>query len=566
MGRYLTGSGGNAGAGTVPSGVTDILHGGTGATSASGALANLGGIPLTLIGALNGVAGLDGTGHLPSSVVPSSSSGSVTIDGPTTVGTGSTNSFFITNYDDFTTYTVSATSGTVTRNVDYISYTAPNLVGTYGFTVNGKTVQVIVNNNYINEPTITSPTTGAVNIGSSYTLTSSAFGTTGVTTHESSTWQIATDVNFTNIIAQTTDNTSAKVSWTASGFAESITYYARVRYKGVLYGYSAWSNTISFTTKAAFIPTNVSSILSGFGQYYGIQTPMSMTDDGLRMTHNDTSGNVNVYVRAGLNDSWTIEQYISGPITGHGLLLVDSNTILVSTTIVNTNDGQVRTYKRVGSVWSLTSTYTPPAVCVWLCGYRMCMSKDKSTVVSMVKNGPAAGPIKLNYFTLSNGSLIYVSSLTTDINYSSTMYGICSSLNDDGTLLVGMDGTGIRTYTRTGTVWSLVDFATPSQLPIPLNNAMAQTQIRLINNGESMLIGINIGTGGYSSGVIRKYNRAGLSWDYSGENDIYPNDASLSTVILFGSNFACPSDGSMVVSYGEDTTTPLDKIRLITIE
>lgn len=52
---------------TVPVTVAD---GGTGATTASAALANLGGVPTAIVGAADGIATLDGGGHIPSAQLP----------------------------------------------------------------------------------------------------------------------------------------------------------------------------------------------------------------------------------------------------------------------------------------------------------------------------------------------------------------------------------------------------------------------------------------------------------------------------------------------------------------
>lgn len=65
----------------------------------------------------------------------------VTIDGPTNtnlpLGVGAI--FTITNYDSFTTYTLSTTNGTVTRSGATITYT-PSNTGAAGFVINGRTI------------------------------------------------------------------------------------------------------------------------------------------------------------------------------------------------------------------------------------------------------------------------------------------------------------------------------------------------------------------------------------------------------------------------------------------
>jgi hypothetical protein len=107
---------------------------------------------------------------------------------------------------------------------------------------------------FITTPSITSPTTGAIDIGEFPSFTSSAFGVTpsGVDTHVSSDWQIATDSNFTNIVDSSIGDTSNRTSYTATtGLTISTTYYVRVRYNGNTLT-SEYSNAISFTTASQF--------------------------------------------------------------------------------------------------------------------------------------------------------------------------------------------------------------------------------------------------------------------------------------------------------------------------
>lgn len=104
-------------------------------------------------------------------------------------------------------------------------------------------------------PTITSPTTGAIDLGKNVAVTSSTYAVFRHSEpHESSDWQIATDINFTNIVDESLNDTTNKISWTTPNLTVSTTYYVRVKYKSTSYS-SAYSPAISFTTKALFTPT-----------------------------------------------------------------------------------------------------------------------------------------------------------------------------------------------------------------------------------------------------------------------------------------------------------------------
>ena len=65
-------------------------------------------------------------------------------------------------------------------------------------------------------------------------LTSSGFAIEqGYATHVSSDWEIATDVNFVNVVSSVTGSVQDLVSWRTSYSAPSGTIlYARVRYTG----------------------------------------------------------------------------------------------------------------------------------------------------------------------------------------------------------------------------------------------------------------------------------------------------------------------------------------------
>ena len=124
---------------------------------------------------------------------------------------------------------------------------------------------------FITTPSITSPTTGAIDQSSAVIVTSDAFVVTpgGADTHISSDWQIATDAGFSNIIDSSIADTSNKTSYTVSGLSTSTTYYVRVRYNGNTLT-SEYSSAISFTTASAFGFHGMATVsnMQGFGDSY----------------------------------------------------------------------------------------------------------------------------------------------------------------------------------------------------------------------------------------------------------------------------------------------------------
>jgi hypothetical protein len=105
----------------------------------------------------------------------------------------------------------------------------------------------------VNAPTITSPTTNAQSISTSPTFSSSAFASTGGVTHTSTSWEVATDANFTSVVKSSYSNTASKTSWSTSGLSLATTYYVRVKYHGSGGFDSAWSAGIAFQTLSASI-------------------------------------------------------------------------------------------------------------------------------------------------------------------------------------------------------------------------------------------------------------------------------------------------------------------------
>lgn len=236
-------------------GILPIPKGGDDGASATEGAINLDLLTFDMLNQANGVAGSDVNNKLSPSVIPSELSAGVTVNitGPTSLEVGQTGTFVITDYDSTIAYNIVVINGTFVRVGNIIYYTAPNSGVTCGFSINGRTINLPLTTSYsVNTPVITSPTNNATNQSLTLTLTSNAFVMSGGSdTHEGSDWQIATDSSFNNIVSQVSNNSSNKVSYIPTGLGPATTYYARVRYKATLYGYSNWSTTLTFTTQVA---------------------------------------------------------------------------------------------------------------------------------------------------------------------------------------------------------------------------------------------------------------------------------------------------------------------------
>lgn len=181
----------------------------------------------------------------------------VTLSGNISPYVNQSTTLTITNYNAFSTYSVSVTAGSVSISGDTITFTAPSLAQTVTLTVTldgvGHGFSLVIQAAGVSTPTNSSPSNGATGQSSSVALSSSAFGWYGVSdTHASSDWQLATDSGFSSIVQSQSASTSNKTTWTVSGLTVNTTYYWRVRYTGAANGTSAWSTATSFQTAAIF--------------------------------------------------------------------------------------------------------------------------------------------------------------------------------------------------------------------------------------------------------------------------------------------------------------------------
>ena len=206
-----------------------------------------------------------------------------------------TKTYTITDYNSFSTYSVSASAGTGSIAGDQITFNAPSSSQSVTLTVTKDGLDFDFSINVlpfgVQTPTNVSPSNGATGQNGSVTLTASAFGWLGVAdTHASSDWQVATDSGFTSLVANVIGDTVNKTSYTVTGLSTSQTYYWRVRYAGTNNGTSDWSTPTTFVTKANFS----GEIGTQGGQGFGVGVYPSTLPSGFsNMTGNTDPANEN---------------------------------------------------------------------------------------------------------------------------------------------------------------------------------------------------------------------------------------------------------------------------------
>ena len=137
----------------------------------------------------------------------------------------------------------------------------------------------------IANPAITFPINGASNLPSVFTMEGTPFAlTSGSDTQARSSWEIATDSAFTNIVKSSINDTINLTNWPVTGLSASTGYYSRVMYTGASGVSSKWSSTIYFTTGVAPIVIATPSITSPINGSSNIALSLTATSTPFTLT------------------------------------------------------------------------------------------------------------------------------------------------------------------------------------------------------------------------------------------------------------------------------------------
>ncbi|MEC9305271.1 MAG: phage tail protein, partial [Pseudomonadota bacterium] len=188
----------------------------------------------------------------------------VSLNGPTLVYPGQSNTYTLSDYDAFAVYTLTTTVGTVSRNGATITLTVPREATdeTLDLSVTRDNVRaafrIAVGDAAIATPEITYPANAATGVDFEPDLSATSFLAypEEYDSHVSSQWQVATDSGFTNIVFDSgddTDNLNA-INLGAHGVRlDSATrYYVRARFKGETLT-SQWSDASYFNTALIYV-------------------------------------------------------------------------------------------------------------------------------------------------------------------------------------------------------------------------------------------------------------------------------------------------------------------------
>ena len=475
-----------------PKSIIALDKGGTGARTKEQAVINLGGISKDQLGIPGGLAKLGSNIKLPGEVMPPISNSTITVVGPKSLNNGQSGTYTITNYDIETDYSVSASNGVVTISDDTVTYIAPGTGSIGGFNINSKAISVNINQISPNKPNVISPLNGATGLVVALTFSSNAFSITGYTdTHSASDWQLATDAAFNNIVVDTVNDGVAKTSWSVTGLINNTIYYVRVRHIGTSFGYSEWSNTISFTTlqnTIPAIPAYEQAILTASDKAasdnFGYS--VSISADGntaiVGAVYADPSGLSNagkayIFTRSGT--TWTEQSILTASdkaaSDNFGMcasISGDGNTAIVGAYQADpsgiTNAGKAYIFTRSGSTWTEQAILTASDKAVSdSFGVSVSISADGNTaIVGAVYADPSslAEAGKAYIFTRSGTTWTEQSILTASDKAASDRFGGSVSISADGsTVIVGAytadpssltDAGKVYIFTRSGTTWT----------------------------------------------------------------------------------------------------------------
>lgn len=179
----------------------------------------------------------------------------VSIKGPVQIYVGTITEFEITDYDSERFYQIFYTNCIVTREDDKLYVQTYSVPTTASFTINNKKYTFDVVYSPVNKPVIAYPVNGTTELDSVLTFQSNQFSMTdSYDEHASSDWQLALDINFTNIVKETSYDPNHRLNWSVIELVENTTYYLRVRHRAIFSGASEWSNPCIFVTKTQYKP------------------------------------------------------------------------------------------------------------------------------------------------------------------------------------------------------------------------------------------------------------------------------------------------------------------------
>jgi hypothetical protein len=327
----------------------------------------------------------------------------VNIFGPNELAMGTTGTYEITNYDYRANYNVIPYAGSVTIEDNTIFYKAPLNLGLYGFTINGHIFPVNVTEPGLKTPSIIKPINNSLDQLEAIIIFSSDFKVIGDTDeHVATSWQLAIDSEFNNIVSESLLDTINKKTWAIGNLTESSIYYLRVKHHGTKYSESNWSSSSKFTTRSYFYPiAEFSKIVPLDGKAYdnfGINAGITLDDNVLVIgAYGVNSFNGAIYVYNRIDEQWIYADKLiptsskSNDYFGYAGTINSDGTIIVAGAYgdddINNGAGAIYVYKKGLVGWTLAvKLYASDAATGDNFGFSAAISRDGNTIITSAPN------------------------------------------------------------------------------------------------------------------------------------------------------------------------------------
>lgn len=350
-----------------------IYQGGTDADNAQQARINLGLLDNSLKDLPDGFAGLDINGKINPNVIPNSViSNETTLDAlqGTLFETGkvyvnATVKFQITNFDSSAEYYLDADLGVISISNDIVTWEVGSTTGAAAVTIGNRVLNYTVLAALIETPVLYVPdSTSSANCSfdqpNDVLLIASDFVSKDSTQiHAKSSWEVATDWDFTNIVDSNIETTDELTSWYLTGLADKTVYLVRVRYSNGV-DWSDWSEPVPLLTKGLIpsvkkqsLPTDAITnnlLVTNFGS-----NGIALSGDGQHAivgatstAYNTTATQGAAYYYRKLSNVWTFVCKLPLPRVEANLLLGRSAALNHDGTIACVGRGVYTAYGKAG--------------------------------------------------------------------------------------------------------------------------------------------------------------------------------------------------------------------------
>jgi hypothetical protein len=413
--------------------------------------------------------------------------------------------------------------------------------------------QFSITGSHILAPSILNPLNNSVSQPKTITCQSSAFSTNdGGDAHFSSTWELATDQNFQNIFQRIDNSQSNKTTWVITDLVSKQVYYLRVKYFGISYDESEWSNAILFTEEErSVIKPTINYPVNGSIDFPKSLTITSSVFDTVQKTDTHRSStwqlstSVDFMTLVDFSENSTINK-TTWPVAN--LLLSHVYYIRVKYTGETSGDSP---WSNVVSFATATEIYPMQEIAIiqptnpiagQLFGDSISFSSNKQTIaigspMDLNTNGKLSGCVHI-FITENQHSWINEARIEFNEETFSTYdrFGECIALSGNGLTLAVITAEPhlLHVFVKASNSWSK---QARIELSSNLGNYSSKVSLSILEDGLTIIIGIPGADvlGIEDSGFIIIYKNTNGTWAQQGQisaqNPVAHNFFGISTKI-----------------------------------